>query len=201
MVRGLFQHTKNLLVEGMSEYLYLHVLKLLCRASGRSSFPENIYITPCGGVSMIVKIAALFLGQDVRPVVLLDGGRAATVQRNNLMRNLYAGHDQQIIMLDMVLAVPNCEIEDLIGEDIVVPALNSMLSTPIVITAADRAKSTVVNCIETAAARLGIKLPEGWKPETARLIAIDWSLKKPDDLPAVVLDRAARLFGEIDSRF
>lgn len=35
MVRGLFQHRKNVLVEGMSDYLYLHALNLHCHALGR----------------------------------------------------------------------------------------------------------------------------------------------------------------------
>jgi hypothetical protein len=201
MVRGLFQHARNLLVEGISEYLYLHVLKLLCRASGRTSLPEDIYITPCGGVPMVTKIAALFLGQNVRPVVLFDGGQAAMIQRNNLTRNLYAGHDQQIVMLDAVLGAPGCEIEDLLGEDVVLRALNSILPRKIPITDADRAKGGVVKRIEAAAARLGIDLPDGWKPETARLIAAEWSVKNPEDVPAEVLDRAANLFAEINKRF
>jgi hypothetical protein len=104
MVRGLFQHAKNVLVEGMSEYFYLHVLSLLCRASGRSALPEDIYVTPCGGTLMVTKLAALFLGQQVRPVVLLDGDQAARVQRDNLMKELYVGHDQQILMLERMFA-------------------------------------------------------------------------------------------------
>lgn len=61
---------------------------------------------------MVAIIAALFLGQQVRPVVLLDGDQAARVQRDNLMRELYVGHDQQVLMLDAVLGVADCEIED-----------------------------------------------------------------------------------------
>ena len=201
MVRGLFQHAKNVLVEGMSEYFYLHVLSLLCRASGRTALPEDIYLTPCGGTPMVAKLAALFLGQDVRPVVLLDGDQAARVQRDNLMRDLYVGHDQQIVMLDAVLGVADCEIEDLLGETIILPVLNKMLSSPLVIMTADRAKGGVVDHIKAAAARLGVSLPEGWKPETARIIATEWGLKNPAELPAVVLDRAATLFGEINKRF
>jgi len=201
MVRGLFQHAKNVLVEGMSEYFYLHALSLLCRASGRTALPEDIYITPCGGTPMVAKIAALFLGQQVRPVVLLDGDQAARIQRDNLMKELYVGHDQQILMLDSVLGVPDCDIEDLLGEAVILPVLNTMLPQPLAITAADRVNSGVVKHIKAAAARNTIALPEGWKPETARLLAAEWSLKKPGDLPAAVLDRAATLFAEISKRF
>jgi hypothetical protein len=201
MVRGLFQHAKNVLVEGMSEYFYLNVLSLLCRASGRAALPEDIYVTPCGGTQMVVKIAALFLGQQVRPVVLLDGDQAARIQRDNLTKELYVGHDKQILMLDSILGVADCEIEDLLGEAVILPVLNTILPQPLAITGADRVNSGVVKHIKAASARLGIALPEGWKPETARLLATEWSLKKPDDLPAAVLDRTATLFREISTRF
>jgi energy-coupling factor transporter ATP-binding protein EcfA2 len=201
MVRGLFRHAKNVLVEGMSEYFYLHVLSLLCRASGRTALPEDVYVTPCGGTSMVAKIAALFLGQQVRPVILLDGDQAARVRRDSLMRELYVGHDQQILMLDSVLGVADCEIEDLLGEEVILPVLNTLLPQPLAITAADRVNSGVVDHIKAAAARLRIALPEGWKPETARLLATAWSLKRPEDLPADVLDRAAALFAELRNRF
>jgi predicted ATP-dependent endonuclease of OLD family len=49
MVRGLFRHRKNVLVEGMSEYFYFNALSLLCRAKGKVALSDDIYITPCGG--------------------------------------------------------------------------------------------------------------------------------------------------------
>jgi predicted ATP-dependent endonuclease of OLD family len=76
MVRGLFQHRKNVLVEGMTDYLYLHTLSLLCRATGRVALPDDIYVTPCGGTKQVGHLASLFLGQEVRPLVLLDGDDA-----------------------------------------------------------------------------------------------------------------------------
>ncbi len=53
MVRGLFQHKKNVLVEGMSDYLYLHALNLNCHSLGRQGLPDDIYITPCGGTKLV----------------------------------------------------------------------------------------------------------------------------------------------------
>jgi len=41
MVRGLFQHRRNVLVEGMRDYYFLHALSLQCRATKRSALPED----------------------------------------------------------------------------------------------------------------------------------------------------------------
>ena len=60
---GLFQHKKNVLVEGLSDYLYLHALNLHCCALGRQGLPDDIYITPCGGTKLVGHIASLFLGR------------------------------------------------------------------------------------------------------------------------------------------
>jgi hypothetical protein len=118
-----------------------------------------------------------------RPL-LLDGDQAARIQRDNLMKELYVGYDKQILMLDSILGIANCEIEDLLGETVILPVLNTILPQPLVITEADCVNSGVVKHTKAAGARLGISLPEGWKAETARLLAMEWSLKKPDDIPA-----------------
>ena len=200
MVRGLFAHKKNLLVEGMSENLYLHALSLICRHTKRTCLPDDTYITPAGGLPMVAKIAALFLGQEVRPVVLLDGDQASYVARTKLLQNLYSGHDNQIVMLDDVLKLPECEIEDMIGEATILPVLAEVVGKSIALEAADRTKSSLVKQIEAAALRLGIDLPDGWKPETARRIAVAWSMGDPLRVPVEILDRAAALFDEFNKR-
>ena len=93
MIRGLFQHRKNVLVEGMSDFYYLHALSQQCTKSGRPALPDDIYITPCGGTKHVGHFASMFLGHEVRPLVLLDGDDAGRVRRNALMKELYVDHD------------------------------------------------------------------------------------------------------------
>ena len=52
MIRGLFQHRKNVLVEGMSDFYYLHALSHQCAMTGRPSLSDDAYITPCGGTKL-----------------------------------------------------------------------------------------------------------------------------------------------------
>lgn len=98
MLRGLFQHKKNVLVEGMSDYYYLHALNQQCRAKGLTALPDDIYITPCGGTKLVGHLAALFLGQDVRPLILLDSDEAGRVRRDALLKERYLGQDSHIVM-------------------------------------------------------------------------------------------------------
>ena len=201
MVRGLFQHKKNVLVEGMSDYLYLHALNLHCHALGRRGLPEDIYITPCGGTKLVGHIASLFLGQEVRPVVLLDGDDAGRARRDALMKELYAGYEKAVLMLSDVLGQEECETEDIIGEGTILPVLKDVVEKKITLNQGDRKKGSLVDQIKSAAERHGVELTDGWKPEVARRIVVAWSTTDPKDMPTDILDRAEALFTELTERF
>ena len=201
MVRGLFQHTQNVLVEGMSDYLYLHALNLRCRALGREGLPEDIYITPCGGTKLVGHIASLFLGQKVRPVVLLDGDDAGRARRDALTKELYAGHEKAVLMLGDVLGQEECELEDLIGEATILPVLEEVVGKKIALNQEDCGKGSLVDQIKGAAMQHGVELPVGWKPEVARRIVVVWSTTEPQEVAEDILNRAEALFRELTSRF
>ena len=201
MVRGLFQHKKNVLVEGVSDYLYLHALNMHCHALGRQGLPEDIYITPCGGTKLVGHIASLFLGQDVRPVVLLDGDDAGRARRDALMKELYAGQEKAVLMLSDVLGREECETEDIIGEATIMLVLKDVVGKKVTLNQDDRGKGSLVAQIKSAAERHGVELPDGWKPEVARQIVVAWSTTDPKDMPPEILDRSEALFKEVTERF
>ncbi|MFL9876717.1 AAA family ATPase [Paraburkholderia megapolitana] len=202
MLRGLFQHKKNVLVEGMSDYYYLHALNQQCRAMAVAALPEDIYITPCGGTKLVGHLAALFLGQEVRPLILLDADEAGRVRRDALLRELYVGQESHIVMLNDVLGDPKTEfeIEDIIGEAILLPAISAILPKPLSITANDRKAGSLPSQIKSAAKREGIELPDGWKTAVALNLVSSWA-QKGDKLPDHVLEAAGKLFAELRSRF
>ena len=201
MVRGLFQHKKNVLVEGMADYLYLHALNVHCHALGRQSLPEDIYITPCGGTKLVGHIASLFLGQEVRPVVVLDGDDAGRVRRDALMKELYAGSAKAVLMLSDVIEQEECEVEDIIGEATILPVLKDIVGKRITLNQADRSNGGLGAQIKNAAKRHGVELPDGWKAEVARRIVVVWSTTDPKDMPADIMDRVEALFKEVTERF
>ena len=201
MVRGLFRHKKNVLVEGMSDYMYMHALNLHCHALGRRGLPDEIYLTPCGGTKLVGHIASLFLGQEVRPVVLLDGDDAGLARRDALMNELYAGYERAVLMLSDVLGQEECETEDIIGEATILPIVEDISDKSLTLNQEDRDKGSLVAQIKSAAGRLGANLPDGWKHEVARRIVVQWSTTDPKDMSTEILDRAEKLFKELAKRF
>ncbi|HOW74176.1 MAG TPA: AAA family ATPase [Phycisphaerae bacterium] len=202
MLRGLFQHKKNVLVEGMSDYYYLHALNQQCRAKGLAALPEDIYITPCGGTKLVGHLAALFLGQDVRPLILLDADEAGRVRRDALLKELYLGQDSHIVMLDDALAQPGSTvaIEDILGEALILPALNALLPKPLQLAADDRKAGSLPDQIKAAAKRQGVDLPEGWKATVALQLVSSWA-QQGVTVPDPVLEAAAKLYAVLHARF
>jgi predicted ATPase len=200
MMQGLLQHRKNILVEGMSDYFYLQSLNAVCRATDRAALSEEVEIVPCGSARLVGHLASLFLGQAVRPLVLLAGDDARRAGGNTLMKKLYSSIENGVLMLPLVLQTDDCEMEDLIGETTILPALSQILGSELVLTEEDRVSPALVKQIHAAVARLNLNLPEGWRVELARRISLTWTTIEPGSVPSEVLDRASDLFQDIHKR-
>ena len=202
MIRGLLQHQKNILVEGMSDFYYLQALSGQCSKTGRQALPDEIYITPCGGARQVGYLASLFLGQDARPLIILDADQAGRDRRGSLLRELYAGHDSRIILLDEAVGRTGeeLEIEDIIGEEIVSEGVSRILGTPFELGDQDHPVGGVVNRIQAAAKMKGIDLGNGWKARAALELVGTWAENKTT-LPDELLDIAEQLFLAINRSF
>ena len=202
MIGGLFQHRKNVLVEGITDFYYLQALSQQCAKSGRPSLPDDIYIMFCGGTKNVGWIAPLFLSEKVRPLVLLDGDEAGRARRNALMKELYADHNSGILMLDDVLKRPGqeVEIEDILGEALIMPGLEAVLGKALQFDQEDRSARSLPSQIKAAAKRQTLDLPEGWKASVALHLVASWA-EKGTTLADEVLDTAALLFSALNERF
>jgi predicted ATP-dependent endonuclease of OLD family len=200
MLRGLFQRKKNVLVEGMSDYYYLHAWSGMCARTKREALPADVYITPCGGAKLVGHIASLFLGQEVRALVLLDGDDAGRARRDTLAKELYAGHENSVLMLSDVIGVHECEIEDVLGEQEFLRGIRVVIAKDFDINDDDRKAGSLPDQIKAAAKRQAIRLPDGWKALVAIQLASDWA-QSGRTLNDGILDRAAILFGAIADRF
>jgi predicted ATP-dependent endonuclease of OLD family len=174
LAQTLFQGKRNVLVEGMTDLLYVQGLDLLLQANGRHGLPEDVYVTPSRGTKLMGLLASLYIGQGVRPLVLLDDDDAGHDRANALVKELYKGEEQSVIFVSQ--AVPGCaEIEDVIGEARIVPALAAVLGVPVQLSAADQAQAALVDRIQAWSRRTSTTLPDDWKQQVARRIVRRWT--------------------------
>lgn len=197
MMQTLFTGKRNVLVEGLSDYLYLHGMSLLLRADARKGLPDDVFVTPCGGTKLVGHLAALFIGQGVRPLVVLDDDDAGRTRAAALIKDLYKGEEHSVMLVST--AVPDCpEIEDVVGKDAILGALARM-GIPVRLSADDARVSGLGNQIKAWSARTGTVLPDGWKVDVARKVVTEWS-SDPAGADEEMVDRAGALLDEIQRR-
>lgn len=114
IAQNLFIGDRNILLEGVSDFIYLTVLSQHLRALGRPTIPTNARLLPAGGATNIPTFIAL-LGTSLKIVVLLDG-KAQRQKINNAIADgrLKAGN---ILRVDQFCSVGGADIEDLFSAD------------------------------------------------------------------------------------
>ena len=93
------------------------------------------------------------------------GTEAGRARRDSLIKELYVEHLPALLMLDEALnqAGAETEVEDILGEAIILPAVDVVLGQELRLTAADRVAGSLPRQIKAAAQRENIELPDGWK--------------------------------------
>lgn len=89
LAQSMFIAPHNLLLEGISDYIYLHVLSEHLRELGRAGLDERWALLPVRGVTKVPTFLAL-LGQHLNVTVLVDAGSenkavAALVKKGHLL--------------------------------------------------------------------------------------------------------------------
>jgi len=207
IMKGLFKHQKNLLVEGITDYHYLHALSQECAKLGRHALPDGIVVTPSGGTKYIGHLASLFLGHEARPVILLDDDESGRNRNQALQRGSFSDNANDILLLGEVLGIDDkdVEMEDVVGEKLILRSMREALNLVIDITKEDRRgedsskKRSLPQTIEATAKRNNIHLPTRWKLSVATWIVS--ALARGDvTIDASTADRADQLMKTIGDR-
>ena len=105
-------------------------------------------------------------------------------------------------MLDDVLNQPGqeVEIEDILGEALIIPGLGAVLGKALQLDQGDRSAGSLPSQIKAAAKRQALDLPEGWKASVALHLVASWA-EKGTTLADEVLDNAALLFSVLNESF
>ena len=110
IAQNLFIGNRNILMEGVSDLIYLSVLSSHLNSLGRASLPETARLLPAGGATDISTFIAL-LGGQLKVVVLLDGD----AQRQRVDKAIAQGRleSQRVLSVDQFCSVKGADIEDL----------------------------------------------------------------------------------------
>jgi predicted ATP-dependent endonuclease of OLD family len=110
IAQSLFIGNRNILVEGISDFIYLTVISDHLASIGRSFIPADARILPAGGATNIPTFIAL-LGGQLDVVVLVDGGTSRQRIEDSITRGRLDA--ARVISLDSFATAPKPDIEDL----------------------------------------------------------------------------------------
>ena len=194
LIQELLKSKKTLLIEGIIDRKYLQALSQHFNKSEKHGLPEDVYIPFSSGAEKMGIVASVFLDHGVRPAILLDSDKAGRDRRKSLLAKQYTNHENAVLMLGDVFRTENYVIEDMIGDDIIIPVLKDIIGSNIKISQNDHQKN-LVDRIKDAANKHEIDLPDGWKDKVAQRLVDEWS--KSGNIPEELIKRAEQLFKAI----
>lgn len=110
IAQSLFIGNRNILVEGISDFVYLTTISDHLSSLGRESLPLTARLLPAGGATNIPTFIAL-LGGQLDVVVLIDG--STDKQRIEIAIKRGRLNAARVISLDSFATAPKPDIEDL----------------------------------------------------------------------------------------
>lgn len=113
IAQNLFISRNNLLVEGVSDMIYLEVLSGILEEAGKESLKQDITIVPTGGLDKVVTFISLLRGNKLDIVCLLDTPPSESKQKlDNVIKNKLIKEKNIRYFHDFVNFQP-ADIEDL----------------------------------------------------------------------------------------
>lgn len=118
LAQNLFVSKKNLLVEGISDLIYLSIISNLLQDNGREGLDADITIVPIGGADKVASFISLLRGNKLKMVCLLDTftNQSAEKRLNNMVSKKII-RESNILFYHDILNSEYADIEDLFKKE------------------------------------------------------------------------------------
>lgn len=172
------------LVEGVSDQVYLSLLKRFLIGKGELQYSKEIVFIPTGGVRGMGPVSKLVSSrEDDLPFVLLDSDKTGKEYAKNLKSGRYRDEKNKVLGVADFLSDKEYEIEDLIPTKAIISTIDRMYRCDQYFEDFHDSKKPIVDQIKDWANNNSIDLEDGWKVELARVIQnrFDKHFEKIDD--------------------
>jgi energy-coupling factor transporter ATP-binding protein EcfA2 len=168
----LMQGCRAIVVEGVSDQLYLSAMKTALIGGGRIKPNRELVFIPTTGAKAIKTVASILGGRDNDlPVVLCGGDQAGITLAKVLKDEMYEQVTDRVIMAtDILTSVKDAEVEDFMPHAFMSQIIERYLrgpdESPFLY---DKNLGSIVPQVKAYAKKHGITLVDGWKVEVARM--------------------------------
>lgn len=118
IAQNLFVSENNLLVEGITDLVYLNLLSDTLKSMGRNGLNDGITIVPVGGADKVATFISLMRGNELSIVCLLDSftDKAAKARLDSMIaQNIIK--DKKVMFYHEILNVTFADVEDLFADE------------------------------------------------------------------------------------
>jgi predicted ATP-dependent endonuclease of OLD family len=157
------------LVEGVSDQVYLSLIKRYLAGKGKLQYSKEIVFIPTGGVKGMGPVSKLVSSrEDKLPYVLLDSDKAGKDYFKQLTNGKYKDEKNKVLEVAQFLREGEYEIEDLIPSKSIIQLIDRMFRAEQYFDDFYQKDLPIVNQIESWTKKNNIVLKDGWKVELSR---------------------------------
>lgn len=141
IAQNLYVSPKNLLVEGISDLVYLNHFSTILKEMGKEGLSDDITIVPVGGADKIATFISLMRGNELSTVCLLDtftDQRAENRLKHMVEQKIIA--DKKILYYHSAIGQSFADIEDLFSKEEYLKLYNEAFGTTVQISDLDANK-------------------------------------------------------------
>lgn len=132
IAQNLYVSPKNLLVEGISDLVYLNHFSTILKEMGKVGLDDDVTIVPVGGADKIATFISLMRGNELSTVCLLDTftDQGAEVRLKRMVEQKIIA-DKKILYYHTVIEQTFADIEDLFSKEEYLTLYNGAFGTSI----------------------------------------------------------------------
>lgn len=141
IAQNLYVSPKNLLVEGISDLVYLNHFSTILKVMGKDGLSDDVTIVPVGGADKIATFISLMRGNELSTVCLLDTftDQGAEVRLKRMVEQKIIA-DKKILFYQSVIEQDFADIEDLFTKEEYLLLYNGAFGTSIKVDELDTEK-------------------------------------------------------------
>lgn len=141
LAQNLFVSSKNLIVEGIADLVYLNILSGILQTDNRTGLKNDITIVPVGGADKVATFVSLLRGNELDMICLLDTFIDQSAKQR--LDNLVAQHiikDKKIIFYHEIIGTTHADVEDLFSTTDYLMLYNGAFSKALEVKEIDQSK-------------------------------------------------------------
>lgn len=195
----LFVARRQVLVEGLTDYMLLSVLNERLKADGKPALEDDIVLLPMGGTTNLAPLGSLLIGHDVEVAILLDSDKAGESAIKKL-RNVIADVDSRCVRISDALDDNNVEeLEQLMPAEYYLGAVQRAYpDVKFTFNKEEQGIANIVDRVDAFLKRKGHGKLEKWRPIQKVIADINGG---DGTVPATLFDAASAVLTRLNAVF